>query len=62
MIGLYYVRQNWNKPETEIKNTSDVNEACKICESHPGATVYNTFGKIIYSPNRGIDRRRKLGF
>lgn len=59
MENVYRVRYNWIKPETEVKNTLDVNEACKACDENPGTTVYDIFGRIIYSPGRGVDKRKK---
>lgn len=59
MENVYRVRQNWIKSHTEVGSTLDVKEACKICDKNPGTTVYDIFGRIIYSPERGIDKCKK---
>lgn len=54
----YRVRKNWGKPESEIGKYESLKVACNICDSNPQFTVYDKYGKVIYSPARGIDNRK----
>lgn len=48
-ISWYRVRFSWEKPETQIGAYLDLEKA-KICaDAHPGFSVYNDEGKVVYT-------------
>lgn len=59
-LAPFRVRKSWNKPESEVGKYESLKSACGICNSNPQFTVYDRYGRIIYSPSRGIDIRKKL--
>ena len=56
----FHVRKSWNKPDSEIGTYTSLKVASSICDSNPEFTLYDKYGKVIYSPSRGIDIRKKL--
>lgn len=56
--NIYRVRKSWTEPSSEIGVYTSLKVASGLCDSNPDFSVYNKFGKVIYSPKRGIDIRK----
>lgn len=48
-IHWYRIRLDWNKPDTQINAYLDIETAKKDCDSHPGFSVYDDTGKVVYT-------------
>lgn len=46
---LYRVRKTWNDATTQVGAYSDLNNAKKAADQHPGFTVYDETGKALYT-------------
>lgn len=46
---LYRVRNNWANPESQIGAYSSLDNAKKAADQHPGYSVYDSNGKIVYT-------------
>lgn len=48
-IHWYRIRLAWDKPETQIGAYLDLGKAKTDCASHPGFSVYDDTGKVMYT-------------
>ena len=48
-IHWYRIRLAWDKPETQIGAYLDLEQAKTDCSSHPGFSVYDDTGKVMYT-------------
>lgn len=47
-LTLYRVRMAWDKPETQLNAYYDLELAKKEADTHPGFSVYNEQGAVVY--------------
>ena len=48
-IHWYRIRLAWNKPDTQIGAYLDLDKAKTDCNAHPGFSVYDDTGKVMYT-------------
>ena len=51
-IHWYRIRLAWDKPDTQIGAYLDIETAKKDCDSHPGFSVYDDTGKVVYTASK----------
>lgn len=52
-VYWYRIRLSWDKPETQIGAYLNLEKAKTDCDSHPGFSVYDEDGKVIYTAEGG---------